>query len=55
MLWKKNFDIIISFAKLKTIYPVIISSETIPKQKFPNSRESPIQYERGLSGHSKTI
>ena len=37
---KKDFDIIVPFAKLKSINPVIINLDTIPKQKFPNSRES---------------
>ena len=52
---KKDFDIIVPFAKLKSINPVIINLDTIPKQKFPNSRESPTYYGRGLSGYSKMI
>ena len=44
---------IVSFAKLKSINPVIINLDTIPK--FPNSRESPIYYGRELSGCSKMI
>ena len=32
---KKDFDIIVSLAKLKSINPVIINLDTIPKQKFP--------------------
>ena len=32
---------IVSFAKLKSINPVIKNLNTIPKQKFPNSRERP--------------
>ena len=46
---------IVSFAKLKSINPVIINLDTIPKQKFPNSRESPIYFGRELSGCSKMI
>ena len=35
---KKDFDVIVSFAKLKSINPVIINVDTISKQMFPNSR-----------------
>ena len=38
MLQKKDFDIIVSFAKLKGINLVIINVDTISKQKFSNSR-----------------
>ena len=55
MLQKEDFDIIVSFAKLKSINPVIINVATISKQKFPNSRESSIHYGRGLAGYSKTM
>ena len=55
MLQKEDFDIIVSFAKLKSINPVIINVDPISKQNFPSSRESPIHYGRGLSGYSKTI
>ena len=52
---KKDFDIIVSFDKLKSINLVIINADTISRQKFQNSRESPIHYGKGLSGYSKTI
>ena len=44
---KEDFDMIVSFARLKSINPVIIHVDTISKQKFPKSRESPVHMEEG--------
>ena len=38
---QKDFDIIISFAKLKSINPVITNVDTVSKQKFPSSEKAP--------------